>query len=391
MDKRKTVLGGAIALYFVIGLEILIMISPFAGFFYAVFNPFLLEITKHTATRWLSAFFLPHMVIPSDIFLKTLRVAGSVFFVGGLAVFIFCAMQIYIAKFLKRGAVLKGLYAYIRHPQYLGLALCGVGLSILWPRFLVTVLWLVMILIYYVLAMDEEKRMLKVFDDEYGQYMKKTGMFFPLRIEKLIFPASAKGRGMLFVLIALAVVGGAFSLRAYTTRHLPLWTGGNVAALSILPEDTRKMDHRMEDILRQEEITQRLKAGENYLVYFLPEHYIMQGLVADTGGEWKLYKRSHTMSMMLDWVFHPFRHLREGHHSMHDGTGHHGPGAGIVRRLVFLRVLNINVEKPMDLFSINAKRTPDFMADVEIHEARVLSVTDLPEDTGWGKVPVPMF
>jgi len=31
------------------------------------------------------------------------------------------------------------------------------------------------------------------------------------------------------------------------------------------------------------------------------------------------------------------------------------------------------------------------MADVEIHEARVISVTDLPEETGWGTVPTPLF
>jgi hypothetical protein len=62
MNKKKTLLGSAIVLYFIIGLEILIMISPFAGYFYAVFNPFLLETAKYPATKWLSAFFLPHMV-----------------------------------------------------------------------------------------------------------------------------------------------------------------------------------------------------------------------------------------------------------------------------------------------------------------------------------------
>jgi len=389
MNTRKTVLSGAIALYFVIGLEILIMISPFAGFFYAVFNPFLLAIAKYPATRWLSSFFLPHMVIPPGAFLQTIRVAGSVLFVGGLLVFIMCALQIYIAKFTKKGAVLKGLYSYIRHPQYLGLALCGIGLSILWPRFLVAVLWLAMILIYYFLARDEERRMLKAYGDEYGNYMKRTGMFLPKSIERLILPSSAKGRGALFALIAVAVIGGAFSLRAYTIGHLPVWTGGNVVALSILPEDTAKMDHRMNDILQQKEIAQRLNISEQYLVYFLPQHYIMQGLVADTGGKWKLYKQHHSLGMITDWIFHPFRHLREGHHSMHGSAGQHDMGGGIIRRLVFLRT--DSVKSPSDVFSINAMRVPVFMADVEIHEARVISVTDLPEETGWGTVPTPLF
>jgi protein-S-isoprenylcysteine O-methyltransferase Ste14 len=389
MNRQKTVLSGAIALYFIIGLEILIMISPFAGFFYAVFNPFLLAIAKYPATRWLSSFFLPHMVIPPGALLQTIRVAGSVLFVGGLLVFIVCALQIYIAKFTKKGAVLKGLYTYIRHPQYLGLAICGIGLSILWPRFLVAVLWLAMILIYYYLARDEERRMLKAHANEYGSYMERTGMLLPKGIERFILPSSSKGRGILFAVIAVVVIGGAFTLRAYTTSQLPIWTDSNVVALSILPEDTAKMDHRMNDILQTEEIAQRLDNGEQYLVYFLPQHYIMQGLVADTGGEWKLYKRHHTLGMITDWIFHPFRHLREGHHSMHGGGGHHDVSGGIIRRLVFLKTGT--TKSPSDVFSINTTRVPVFMADVEIHEAKVLSVTDLPEETGWGTVPVPLF
>ena len=41
MRQTKNALRGAIALYFVIGTEILIMISPAAGFFSTAFIPFL--------------------------------------------------------------------------------------------------------------------------------------------------------------------------------------------------------------------------------------------------------------------------------------------------------------------------------------------------------------
>jgi hypothetical protein len=53
MRQPKIIWRGAIVLYFVIGLEILIMISPAAGFFYAAFHPFLLSLTQSPATRWL--------------------------------------------------------------------------------------------------------------------------------------------------------------------------------------------------------------------------------------------------------------------------------------------------------------------------------------------------
>ncbi len=158
MQPKKTILSSAVVLYFIIAFEVLIMISPFAGFFYSVFNPVLLRLASHPATRWLSAFYLPHMVLPGDSFLVVLRISGSVLFILGMVLFFACALQIYASKLMKRGAVLGGLYSWIRHPQYLALGIAGIGLSILWPRFLTAVLWLLMALIYYFLAKDEDGR-----------------------------------------------------------------------------------------------------------------------------------------------------------------------------------------------------------------------------------------
>ncbi|HAK88351.1 MAG: hypothetical protein A2077_05025 [Nitrospirae bacterium GWC2_46_6] len=391
MNTKKTVLSSAVVLYFIIGLEILIMISPVAGFFYSVFNPVLLELAKYPATKWLSAFFLPHMIVPPDGFLKFIRIIGSVLFVGGMGLFFVCALQVYSHKFLKKGAVLKGLYSFIRHPQYLNLAVAGIGLSILWPRFLVVVLWLVMVLMYYFLAKDEERRMLNRYGDSYREHMNKTGMFLPKRLETVVMPDSAVGRLAVFSVIIAAAIGGAFSLRAYTVRHLPLWNGGDVTAISIVDEDRFKMNHRMGDVLRMEDIRKRLNSNERYLVYFLPRNYIMQGLIADTGGEWRLYKQHHTISMITDWIFHPFRHLEEGRHSMHMHSTHNIEGNGVVKRMIFLKIDNANGEKPYDVFSVNAVRTPSFMTDIDIHSLKLLSLKELEVKTGWGSVPTPVF
>ena len=391
MNKTKAIFSSAIVLYFIIGLEILIMISPFAGFFYSIFNPFLLEIAKYPQTKWLSAFFLPHMVVPPDDLLKFIRIMGSVLFVSGMAVFIACAIQVYTSKFMKKGAVLKGLYSFIRHPQYAGLGIAGIGLSILWPRFLVVILWLVMILIYYFLAKDEERRMLKGDEITYQKYMETTGMFLPRRIEKIIASSTTSGKILIFGLIALLTIVGAFFLRSYTIRHLPLWTDTNVVALAILPEDMPKMEHRMEDILKMEEVRDRLKDNEKYLVYFLPPNYIMQGMIADTGGEWKLYKRHHAIRMITDWIFHPFRHLREGHHHESGTPSEHDMHTGVQRRLIFIRISNVIINKPFDMFSISALREPEFLVDMDIHNLEVLNFQDLPQNTGWGKVPTPVF
>jgi protein-S-isoprenylcysteine O-methyltransferase Ste14 len=393
MSKTKAILNSAIVLYFVICFEILIMISPFAGFFYSAFNPVLLGLAKYRATKWLSAFFFTHMVVPPNAPLKVVRVIGSILFLLGIAVFLICAVQVYLNKVLKRGAVMGGLYRWIRHPQYLALAVAGTGLAILWPRFIVVVLWLMMVLVYYALSKDEERRMLGQYPETYGEYMKRTGMFLPKPFEGSIAFATAGGRVALFILIATCAIGGAFALRGYTVRHLPLWTDSNVVVLAVLPEDEPMMQHRMSEILRIEEVRSRLSPTESYVAYFLPTNYVMQGLIANTGGDWQLYKHHHSIGRLSDWVFHPFGHLGGSQHSVFEPAHHpqHSMAAGLVRRLIFLRVSNVGVTKPCDVFAVNAVRTPDFMVDLDVHSLNVLDLKGLPVETAWGKVPTPAF
>ena len=394
MNARKTLLWSTLVLYFIIAFEVLIMISPFAGFFYSVFNPFLLKLVAHPQTRWLSAFYLPHMILPADSLLRSIRIAGSVLFVIGIASFLICAAQVYAAKFTKKGAVIAGFYSFIRHPQYLALGIAGLGLAILWPRMLTAVLWLAMIFVYYLLAKDEERRMLNSHRETYEPYMEKTGMFLPAGIEKLLSPSSKPGKTAFCIGFSIIVICGTFMLRSYTIRHLTLWTGaGNVAAVAILPEDGFKMEHRMADILALPEVQKRMEENKHYLVYFIPRDYIMQGMIADTGGDWKLFEQHRSIGMITDWVFNPFGHLRHGHHAMHGSMQHNDAGqeTEMVRRLIFLSIERVNVNSAFDLFSINALRVPQFMVDADIHTLRVLDVKELPHGSGWGSVPTPVF
>ena len=378
------------------------MISPFAAFFYAAFNPFLLLLAQSPATRWLSAFFLPHMVLPPGSFLKFIRVAGSVLFVGGAVVFLLCAGQVYFHKFLRRGPALGGLYRWIRHPQYLALGLTGLGLAILWPRFLTIVLWSIMIGLYFLLARDEERRMVSRFGDQYRQYMARSGMFLPRLLEqcldRLPLPGPSPLRPLFaFILIIAAAVGGAFALRAYTIARLPLWSEGRVTAMAILPADAVMLEHRLSDVLELPEVKSRLdQPSSPVLVYLLPRQYVMQGMIADTGPQWRLYEHHGTLAMIGDWIFHPFRHLEGGHMMMHHGPGPAAqagaPSDGAARRLIFLRGESTPATStPASLFAINASRVPLFYADVDIHNLVLLDVRDLGPGTGWGRVPTPMF
>jgi protein-S-isoprenylcysteine O-methyltransferase Ste14 len=395
-------LDGIIAVYFLIALEVLVMISPFAGFFYAAFNPVLLVLAGSPATRWLAAFFLPHMVLPPGVFLKTLRVAGSVLFVGGAVVFLVCAAQVYSHKLLRRGPAAGLLYRWIRHPQYLALGATGLGLAILWPRFLVIVLWVIMVGLYWILARDEERRMVRQFGEQYRAYMARTGMFAPRWVERLgarvPLPGSQPFRRVIgFALLLVVAVGGAFALRAHTIERLPLWSQGRVSAIAILPADAGMLEHRMAALLDLPRVKTRLAGVEGpILVYLVPTHYVMQGMIADTGPQWRLYEHHQTVAMITDWIFHPFRHLEGGHMMDHGGMAmpaqEGAPAGGMVRRLIFLAVGDAAARPDRtSLFALNATRTPLFFADIDVHNLVVQHIEDLPPGTGWGRVPTPMF
>lgn len=398
----------AILLSFIVALEFVIMISPFAFFFYAVFNPFLLALDQSPLTRWLTAFFLPHMIVPPNQALTVVRILGSAFLVGGMAVFVLCALQIYVGRFFRSGAATKGFYALIRHPLYVALAFAALGLAILWPRFLTLALFAVVLFLYYLLAKDEERRMLARYGDGYGAYLERTGMFLPKFVERLLCKGEKPTRPLSFIRGAaiflgtlVAVIGGGFILRAYTVRHLPLAQVDGVDVISITREDLDSARGLLPAVLEDSAIAPQLRAahggGARVLAYFIPVDYVMQGMIADTGEEWKLFEQHKTIGMIAEHIFHPFAHLTGGHvhpcgaMPSHDPSMHSSPA--MQRRAIFIEVSahGNDLTSPLDDFNINTQRKPLFFVDVHLHTGEILQVRDMPAGSGWGTVPTPMF
>jgi protein-S-isoprenylcysteine O-methyltransferase Ste14 len=406
MSKRFAATS-AIFLSFIVGLEIVIMISPFAFFFYAAFNPFLLALNQSSMTRWLTAFFLPHMVVPPNEALIIVRILGSVFFVVGMLIFFVCAAQVYLGKLLRKGIAAKGFYTIIRHPQYLGLGLAALGLAIMWPRFLTLTLFAVMLFLYYLLAKDEERRMINRYGESYLVYMKRTGMFFPYSIEKVLTRShnqQSLGFGkaaVIFLVLLLVIVGGGFISRAYTVHHLPLEQINHVDVITITKEDLITAKQLLPSVLQDPGIASKLKPLENkeghrLLAYFIPIDYVMQGMIANTGEEWKLFEQHKTLGMITEYIFHPFAHLTGSHSyhaemQTHHSNMHNSPV--MKRRIIFVELSanNGDLKSPFDDFEINIKRTPIFLADVHIHTGEILQMQDTPTGSGWGTVPTPMF
>jgi len=392
---RRLAANSAIVLSFIVASEFVIMISPFAFVFYAALNPFLLALNHSILTRWLTAFFLPHMVVPPTKPLKILRILGSWFFLVGMAVFLVCAAQIYLGRLFRKGPAVKGLYTVIRHPQYVALACAAWGLTIMWPRFLTLTLFAVMLFLYYLLARDEERRMLNQFGDRYRAYLERTGMFLPRLVKRERSRQPLTVREAVGILLALLVVcvGVGFMLRAYTVRHLPVAHIAGVDVITITPDDLVAANHLLPAVLEDAGVAAKLqagrgRAGHRVLAYFIPIDYIMQGMIADTGEQWKLFHHHKTVRMIVEYILHPFMHLTGGHrhHMMgqtHDMTMYNSPM--MQRRVIFLDIAG------NDDFGINVQRTPLFFVDVHLHTGEILRVQDLPAGSGWGSVPTPIF
>jgi protein-S-isoprenylcysteine O-methyltransferase Ste14 len=410
---RNLAATSSIVFFFIMAFEVLIMISPFAFFFYSVFNPVFAWLDKFAATSWLTGFFLPHMILPPTLPLKVIRVLGSAFFVVGAVSFIICAVQVYGGKIFKWGVASRGLYKYIRHPQYFSLGMWGIGMCILWPRFIVLASLSVMFVLYYFLAKDEERRMLAKYDESYGDYFRKTGMFVPRFIEKRfgfmrrVIPVTSAGFVVVAALIVIFVLGSGFILREITLQSLSLESKGNLTLVSILPEDNCRNADILRGILGGNTGLQREK---DYLGYVMPGDYIMQGMIADTGDNFHLYKKHHSIAMITEWVLHPFSHLRASPalhmakiHNVDPAFArrHHCP-LGIndpnldCKTCPYRRVIIVEVEHKTpnhingkQLFAFDTIRVPVEAIDFDAKTGRIVNVIKVKKATAWENVPTP--
>lgn len=115
-----------------------------------------------------------------------LRIAGLIIFS------LFAWLQVYSFKSLKENyapeiviqkehdLVTKGIYRFVRHPQYLSQILSDLGAGLALMNFLVIPAVLLFELpLFYLRAKEEEKLLMKHFGDDFTAYKKKSGFFIP--------------------------------------------------------------------------------------------------------------------------------------------------------------------------------------------------------------------
>ena len=73
----------------------------------------------------------------------------------------------------------SGVYAHIRHPQYVAFVMIMFGFLLQWPTIITLVMFPVLLVMYGVLAKREEQDAIARFGDSYRQYQATTPAFFP--------------------------------------------------------------------------------------------------------------------------------------------------------------------------------------------------------------------
>jgi protein-S-isoprenylcysteine O-methyltransferase Ste14 len=123
-------------------------------------------------TRWLLS-----EVLPSEHY-PTLALFSFLLFLSGITIFIVALIQLLNGKNL----VTSGLYSIVRHPQYLGIILATLGLT-LWcgTRLISLIAWTLLIVAYVWLAYREESNLQEKYGTEFLAYKKKVPFILPLR------------------------------------------------------------------------------------------------------------------------------------------------------------------------------------------------------------------
>lgn len=126
--------------------------------------------------------FYPHLEREIDLlFFSKDFMFGRVIVVIGLVIFLSAGIQ-FLRK--REELVVTGLYSIVRHPQYLGIVVMTLGLSIMCLQLAsqpqILYMWIVQVFGYILLARYEERHLVKEYGAKYRRYRQKVPFIFPI-------------------------------------------------------------------------------------------------------------------------------------------------------------------------------------------------------------------
>ncbi|MBI4454310.1 MAG: hypothetical protein HY644_00245 [Acidobacteria bacterium] len=380
-------------------IEVLIMISPFAFYWYSFYSPTLQALHRSPWTAWMESFFLPHSVISTSAFLEFLRWRlGPYMFSIGLLAFLAFAGQIYSAKLRKKGVVAGGVYRYLRHPQYLSLAIAGLGLITFWPRMIILVFYLAMLVAYYLLARSEEGRMLRAYPS-YAEYQRRTWMFVPgspgRHLRQWLFgwvKNPALGTALCCIAAFAGGLGVALALRQYTVAHVVQETlpDQRMLAIAVWPEDSARVEiaRLTQQVLQDPQVAGRIRQeGEgSFAVHLLPGDYGMVNMFANVGQRTMTPEFSAARFQFVARYLFPFLEPNRRYRPM-------GHPEQKTLKMVFSRVEEPGQPViPLDsVLDMDAKMTPVAMINVDTATGQILKHEDPGGRSVWGPITMPIF
>lgn len=104
---------------------------------------------------------------------------ASIALIGGGFVLISAGWSVLYEAQRRRELATTGVYAYVRHPQYVGFILVMLGFLLQWPTLLTLAMFPVLVVMYVRLARAEENEALAEFGAAYRQYMAEVPAFIP--------------------------------------------------------------------------------------------------------------------------------------------------------------------------------------------------------------------
>ncbi len=390
---KRFVLRSSFFVYLLIGLEILIMISPFAAYFYSFYSPVLNLMQNSRFTRWLAEFFLPHFVFLDNFLLKAIGALQIATFLGGMLLFFSAAVPLYYRKFAGRGVATGGIYEWIRHPQYMGLGIAGFGLLLYWPRFFILLIYITMLFVYYLLARNEEQRMSSLYPDSYKAYRTKVPMFLPGEIGGKAFrvlSGSMKSKGAALVALYCTTIilstGTALLVRQYSVNAIILEEINGVSVTSVLPESGASAQTVVRSLLSSKEVIERIEREKATLAYVMPSDFFLMALVTDLE---RLYPPDFekplggsTVKRFLK-IFLTYAKMQLGIY----------PERHSLTRIIFVSVKDA-AGRPLqgkEAFRLGAKRYAVFHVDMNADSGEIRAIQNLNRRNKWGEVPMPVF
>ena len=369
MPRWKQLLTPAVWVFYVaIVLEILFMISPFALYFYSLYGPTLNVLHLSPWTSWLTGFFLPHFSATTSPLLGYVKRVAGILILSGLIGFAIAFVQIYWAKLFRKGAVTSGFYRVVRHPQYVALAILGLGTLLIWPRFTVLLMYVTMLFLYSWLARREEELCLERFGESYRSYHDKTGRFLPRRVERFL-PGSVGSRPAVSLLGAWLVLAGAalglgFLLRDFSLSRVAGFYEERTAVVSPALLSHEQLSGAWDVAQTAPAVVETLGRDKDsrYVAYVLPESWYLADLPAE-----------------------PYRSGTGGHQTPSD----YDPDR--LKVLLTRARTHFPASTGVDIVRRAYGREPLYLVHLNLGERRVQNVDTPPAHVVWGDIPTPMF